>query len=595
MLKELQAVRPVLPLLRRYPWALPAIVTLGTLAALSEGVGISLIIPLFSVLDGGAQPAASSTYTKLLEGALGGVGAERRLLWIPVLIFATVLVKNCLAYANQALLSWTGSQVGHQLRSGLFNQLLRVDYSFLERTGSGKLLDTLANESWRTGQALSLLVGLVITCCTVAVFVALLLLISWEATAMAAAAVLIISTSIGRATRRVGRLGEWLVTTNADLANRMLAVLSTMRVIRIFGREAHEQNRFDRASEQVRRALLRLELLSSAVRPLSEVGYAGIFLAVFVIAAHHSASLPALLAFVVILNRMQPQLRNLSVASVDLVGLAGAVRDVTGLLDRADKPYMKSGAVPFTGLREVITFDAVTFCYNPAAKPALRAVSIRIPRGKTTAIVGPSGAGKTTIINLLFRLYDVSGGEIRVDGIPLPHLTLAAWRERIAFAGQEGHLISGTVRENIAYGRLEGSFEDIVAVAEQANAHEFIRELPQGYDTRVGDGGALLSGGQRQRITLARALLRSPEVLILDEATSELDSISEHRVQSALRSIDCTVILIAHQLPTIAHADQIVVLEDGRVAEQGSFEELLRMNGLFARLSRLQQVAGSRD
>jgi ATP-binding cassette, subfamily B, bacterial MsbA len=305
MLKEVTAGRATLPLLRQRLWVVPIMVLLGTLAALSEGVGISLIIPLFSAVGGTGQQAATNAYTRLLESLVSSLGPEARLLWIPALIFAAVLGKNVLAYLNQALFSWTSSHVLHRLRTALFTQLLTLDYGFLERAESGKPLNIRTTESWRVGQALTVLVTLLTACCTILAFVALLLLISWQTTVTATGAVLIISTAIRFATRRAGHLGEALVSRDAGLAERMLEGLSAMRVIRAFGREQHEQARFGAASEEVRAALLRLEILSSAVRPLSEVCYAGLFVALLVFALHRMASLPALLAFVVILQRLQ--------------------------------------------------------------------------------------------------------------------------------------------------------------------------------------------------------------------------------------------------------------------------------------------------
>ena len=590
-MKELKSARAMLPLLRRYYWGLPAIIVLGTLSALSEGLGISLIIPFFQALGGNGQSASVNSYVRFLDKVIGWVPHEDRLTLIPVAVFAAIVAKNCLLYVNSVLCSWLNSQVGHRLRSGIFNQLLTVSYGFVERSESGKLLNTLTTETWRAGDALSAFVDLLVACCTILIFITLLLLISWPLTLMAAAAILLISATIQFAIRRMASRERQAMEANVALTARMLDGLAGMRVIRAFGREDYEKKRFGGASEKVRTAFLRLDLLARGVQPLSEVCYAGLFLAILALTVRQRAALPMLFAFVFFLYRLQPHLKHLAASRASLVGLTSSVEDVISLLDRADKPYMPAGRLPFRGLRGDLTFDRVSFAYRPMDEPVLCNVSIRIPRGKTTAIVGRSGAGKTTLVNLIFRLYDVNAGEIRVDGNPLPELDVASWRAHLALAAHDSHVFSGTVRENIAYGRLGASPAEIATAAEQANAHEFIRNLPQGYDTKVGDGGMQLSAGQRQRIVLARAFLRNADLLILDEATNALDSISERRIQTALQGHPegRTVILVAHRLSTIDYADHIVVLEHGRVVEQGTFEELLGIDGEFARLARLQR------
>lgn len=260
------------------------------------------------------------------------------------------------------------------------------------------------------------------------------------------------------------------------------------------------------------------------------------------------------------------------------------------LINSRDKPYIKSGNIPFTALRQEICFKSITFHYNSADKPALSNISLCIPQGKTTALVGRSGSGKSTIINLICRFYDITEGEIYIDNRPLRDLDLTSWRSKIALVNQDIFIFSTTVRENIAYGRLDATEAEIIEAAKQAHAHEFITQLPQGYDTKVGDKGIRLSGGQRQRLAIARAIIRNPEILILDEATNALDTISESIIQEAIETVskNRTVIAIAHRLSTIQQAEQIVVLQEGKIVEQGNMKTLLLKKGLFAKLYQLQ-------
>jgi len=291
-----------------------------------------------------------------------------------------------------------------------------------------------------------------------------------------------------------------------------------------------------------------------------------------------------------LLYRLQPRVIAVDAARVNLLAQSSAVREVISLLNRADKPYVHSGGIPFKTLQQGISFDSVHFGYSNASA-ALRDVSFCIPQGKVTAIVGPSGAGKTTIIHLICRLYDAIDGNIYIDGVPLRELDLTSWRGRIALAGQDTYVFNTTVRENILVGRPEAASRDIQEAAIQANAHEFICSLPGGYDTKLGDRGLRLSGGQRQRIALARALLRDPEILLLDEATNALDSVSETAIQQTLKNSrpNRTIVIVAHRLSTVRNADQLVLLKNGTVVEQSHPQVLLEMNGVFAELSRLQR------
>ncbi len=590
-MKETKKIKKLLLLLKFYPWSIPAIVTLGILSSLAEGFGISLFIPFFQSLDSASNRVANGKFLiGFLNLLFSSIPSSHRLLVIPLCIFGSIVLKSCLVYSNSILLAWLNSRIGHQLRSGIFNQLLSVSYSFLETKDSGKLLNTLATETWRTSQAVGVLVNLIVTASTILVYVILLMLISWKLTFVVGLIMLSISLLIQFLTRQSKALGHKAVQVNSELGIRMYEGLTGMRTIRAFGREAYEQKQFDRASNHVRNNFLKLDILSGAVNPLYEVLSAFLVLTILVIALlQDRTALPTLLTFLFMLYRLQPQMQQLDSSRVGLLTLTSSIEDVMSFLER-DKPYIRSGQIPFQGLQLTISLESVSFRYNAHEEPALQDISICIPRGKTTALVGPSGAGKSTLINLICRFYDVTEGEIYVDGRPLRQFNLADWRSRVAIVSQDIHIFSTTVKENIAYGRLEATDPEVIAAAKQASAHEFISKLPQGYDTKVGDRGIRLSGGQRQRIALARAIIRNPEILILDEATNALDTISERLIQEVLNTFshNRTVIVIAHRLSTIEQADQIITLENGRVVEQGNLQHLLQLNGLFAKLYRLQ-------
>jgi subfamily B ATP-binding cassette protein MsbA len=581
----------MIPLLRARPWVLLALVVLGVLASLAEGVGISLFIPFLQSLDGRRFDTETGRWlTEALAGLFRDVPPEHRLPFISACILASIVLKAGLGYGYEALFGWLDTRIGHRLRTGVFRQLLTVGYGFIEKNDHGELLNTLSTETWRTGDALRTLLHSVILLFTTLIYVVLLLLISWRLTLVVGAAMLGISLLVQRLSRQVKALGEEVTRANKGLATRMLEGLAGMKVIRTFVRESYEQDRFDQASDRVSRIGYRLGLVSGAVSPIYEVLTATLLVGVLLVGARTTGDLPALLVFIFVLYRLQPRVRSLDSVRLTLISLAPAVREVTALLSPEGKPYIRSGSRPFSGLREGVRFEDVSFRYDPAWELALEHVDAFIPAGKMTAIVGPSGAGKSTLIKLLFRFYDPTEGVIAADGVPLEDLDLAAWRKQIALVSQDGHVFNATVRENILYGRFDATDAEVVEAAKRADAHGFIMELPDGYNTRVGERGTRLSGGQQQRLTLARAIVRDPVLFILDEATNALDTLSEQVVQEALESFgqDRTVVVIAHRLSTIEQADHILVLDEGRVVEQGDPAELLARGGLFAKLHRLQ-------
>jgi subfamily B ATP-binding cassette protein MsbA len=577
------AVRLVRPLLAGHPFAVVLVVALGILSSAAEGVGITLFIPLVQSIDPGAGAGGLPLpLARLVET----VPADRRVIVLPLLILGAILLKNALVFANNAVASRMFADVGTRLRSRLFDRLVTMGWAEFERADSGALLALLATESWRAAQAVQLLLAILVHLCTIAVFVTLLLVISWRLTLALLVGLLAVSGLVRMMSAGAKQTGRASVEANARLGERMWETLAGMRTVHAFGAEDYERARFGAASSEVRRTFLRLDLIAGLVGPAAETLHAALLLVIVVLALRHPGMLPALLAFALLVFRLQPQMRMVETARAALLGLLGAVRDVHSFLDRADAPAPAASATGQPGPRtRGLTIEHVTFRYAPDAKPVLRDVSFRIAWKEVTAVVGASGVGKTTLLHLLCGLLQPTAGCIAVDGVPLARLG-DAWRARIGLVSQDTFVFNSSVRDNIAYGRRDASDAEIEAAARQAHAHEFIAELPAGYATVVGDRGVRLSGGQRQRIALARAFIRRPDLLILDEATNALDGVSEHLVRRSIAEVrgSCTVVIVAHRLDAILDADHVVVLEAGRVVEEGPVAALMERGGTFRRL-----------
>jgi ATP-binding cassette, subfamily B, bacterial MsbA len=294
--------------------------------------------------------------------------------------------------------------------------------------------------------------------------------------------------------------------------------------------------------------------------------------------------------FLILLYRLHPRIKQFDADRVTLNALSASVKEVSSLLDKTDKPYLLSGARVPTSIEKGIVFENVSFHYGSGKNVALEQVTCSINMGETTALVGPSGAGKSSLIGLICRFYDPSSGRLLIDGIPVQELDLAWWRNQIGIVSQDVYLFNASVSENIRYGKLDATREELSEAAHKAHALEFIEDLPNGFETVLGDRGFRLSGGERQRLALARAFIRNPQILILDEATNSLDLVSEKVVQDALEQFGRgrTVLMIAHRISTIEHADKVIVLEAGRVVESGSVTQLLATGGLFSRFYALQ-------
>jgi subfamily B ATP-binding cassette protein MsbA len=586
MRSELSVIRSLAPLRRWHPWIVPSTVVLGLLAALSEGIGLSLFMPLLYSIDGAFSGGEGGPLGDALAGMFSALPASERLLAISIGIMGLVFVKNLLLYLNEVLKSWIRTLMVHSLRSRVADQLLDGDIEWVEKNDSGRLLNALQNQTQEVGGAFASHVDLLVRAGTALVFGGFLLLVSWKLTLGVGAALLVASVLIRLVWRRVEVGSGRFVRAWDTLSQRSLELLSGMRTIRVFDRVDYERERYAQASHRASRVWFDLDLLSGVVRPASEVLMVGVLVAVLLTTLENAANLPTILTFAFILYRLRPHVQGIDVARAQLLSAKAPVEMVMGMLDPADKRPLPSGKAGFVGLRDAIELEGIAFRYEGTERDVLRDVSIRFPAGKTTAVIGHSGAGKSTLIHLMLRLYDPTRGVVKVDGKPLPQLDLHMWRKRIAVVTQDVMLFNASAAENIAYGRAGAGPADVERAARLAGADAFLRALPQGYDTIVGDRGVRLSGGQKQRIALARALVREPEILILDEATNALDAETESFVQDAVASLRdrVTLIVVSHRLSAVVRADHFVLLDAGKVTAHGDRSILGSLDDALRRL-----------
>jgi ABC-type multidrug transport system fused ATPase/permease subunit len=587
--------------LRRYPASSLALVALSIFNSLADGLSVSLLIPFLTLLfDGEAiGVAGNGLLGKTIETISRYAGKGHELAAVSGLIVALVALRCAIGFVEGMISSWINGSISKAIRQRVHENLLNVDYEFICVNDNGKLLNTLDAQTWSATEAITTYFSLFTSICMATVFSSILLVISWQLTLLVALLVGLVSAAMLPFDKRVRALGADSLQASEDLSERAVELFDAMRMIRVFGREARAQARYEAASQRMLDITMRDHNLGSLAGSVQEVLYAINFVAVVFFAQWIGLGGAILIGYLALLHRLQPHVRDIDGARMHLASRSAAVLAVAKLLQLPRWNPRSEGLRP-AQVRTAIRFDGVTFAYSgkdAEERNALEDATLEFPIGKVTGVVGWSGSGKTTLINLLFRFHDPERGSITVDGIPLRRLDLAWWRSRLSIAGQDADLLGGTIRENIALGKENATFEEIVHAAKTASVHDFVQTLPRGYETRIGGRGMLLSGGQRQRIGLARALVRESPILVLDEATNSVDAMTESEILRALQELrgKMTIIVIAHRLSTIRTADHIVALDAGRVVETGPPAELMRHRGLYAQMVELQELAHLRE
>ncbi|BCL70340.1 lipid A export ATP-binding/permease protein MsbA [Vibrio nigripulchritudo] len=542
--------------------------------ALSDTYMISLLKPL---LDEGFG-SADSDFLKTM----------------PIIILVLMLVRGGSGFLSAYFMSWVSNHVVMKLRREIFNHFMKMPVSFFDKESTGRLLSRITYDTEQVAGATSqALVNIVRETASLLGFIGLMVYTSWQLSLVVLVVGPVVAVAISTVSRRLRKISKNMQTEMGNLTTSSEQMLNGHKVVLSCGGQEVEEQRFNHVSNAMRQQNMKMVVVQQISSPVVQMIGSSALVTVLFLASMDSirAELTAgafTVVFSSLLSMLRP-LRGLTAVMSDFQRGMAASQTLFSLLDMPTETDL--GKVKKDAVKGDIEVSNVTFTYPTKETPALKNVSFSIPQGKTVALVGRSGSGKSTIASLFTRFYELDEGTISLDGVDVKHFELENLRQHFGLVSQHVHLFNDTVANNIAYAAEEQyTREQIIEAAKLAYAHDFIEKLDNGYDTVIGENGVNLSGGQRQRLAIARALLRNAPVLILDEATSALDTESERAIQSALDELqkDKTVLVIAHRLSTIENADEILVVDSGEVIERGSHESLIELGGSYAQLYSIQ-------
>ncbi|MBI4561662.1 MAG: ABC transporter ATP-binding protein [Candidatus Rokubacteria bacterium] len=561
-----------------------------------------------SLLLGGALAlvvaAMEGTIAWLVKPAMDEIFLKRDLLMlklIPLALLGVYLIKGVCRYGQSYLMAAVGERVIATLRRHLYTHIQGMSLSFFADLHSAELMSRVTNDVNRLARLSSqVLVMAIRQVVTIVALLAVMLLREWILALIAMVIFPFVGATVQAIGRKLYRINKRSQEKIAELNVVLQESFAGTKIVKAFGRERHERARFDQVNQRLLTLSLKDHRTDEITEPLMEVlGAFGIMGALWyggyqVIQGHMTPG--TFFSFTAAVVMLYGPVRKLSRIANTVQQTAASVERVFEVLDIPPAIVDRPGAKALPEFHDRIQFDRVSFRYPDGEAPVLSDITLTVKKGEVVAFVGMSGAGKTTLMDLLPRFHDVTAGRILVDGEDIRDVTLASLRAQMGIVTQETFLFNDSIFYNIAYGRPDAAAEKVERAARLAHCHDFVSALPEGYSSHAGERGVKLSGGQRQRLTIARAFLKDPPILILDEATSDLDSESEFVVQQALADLikGRTVLVIAHRLSTVRNADRIYVIHDGRIAEVGRHEELIARDGLYRRLYALQMDTGFR-
>lgn len=575
-----------------------AVITTAFLTAVAEGLGVGLVIPLLDTSE-----IQSNTIKGLpLPGWIGdyifSLGLVARVRVVAVILLAMVFIQSGMRFANRILTLKLKIETERILNRETILQLYRLPLKFIHNDTSGNLLTTIVTNTHSASYLITILANLILNVSILIVYAVLMALLSWKLTLLAIGLLIPLGVIHHRiSSNRLKQEGRAHVTEQKNVRKLVIESLSLMKLSHLYSQESQSIDRCLQAADRYLHHFFESQKLILRSVPLFSISAAIgmstlLFLGTFFLPAESTGWLGRMIIFLLIVFRLLTPATAVNRMYSEIWNTLPALESVFKFLKTEDKQLMENGNVKFTALKEGIQFDHVTFRYSDLGNPALDDVTFSIPKGEVTAIVGVSGSGKSTIINLIARLYDCSEGRILLDQTDLREFDIPTWRQSLAVVSQDTLLYNDSLMSNLKFANADATDEEAMHAAELAELHQFVEELPEGYDTHIGDNGVRLSGGQQQRIAIARALLTNPDLLILDEATSALDSNTESSIQLALDSFgkDRTVVIAAHRLATICNADNIIVLKEGKVIEQGTHAKLMLQSGLYRELVTKQDL-----
>ncbi|HYC49173.1 MAG TPA: lipid A export permease/ATP-binding protein MsbA [Burkholderiales bacterium] len=547
-----------------------------------------------------SEPALPALLKPLLDGTF--VEKDEAIMrWTPLAVVAVFLVRGVADYISHYCLNWVGTRVVMDLRGAMFDKLLTLPTPYYDTQPTGNLMSKVTFDVTQVTTAATMVLTVIVKDGLAAIgLLAWMLWLNWKLTMLALAMTPVVLIIVRLVSIRLRRSSRDVQRSMGEVTQVLQEAIEGHKVVKLFGGQRYEAKRFFDEANRVRQYLMKQATAAAASVPLVQLAAAIALALILTLATMQSSAneltVGGFVSFITAMLMLNSPLKRVTAVNEPLQRGLAAAESVFALIDEPGE--RDRGTLTLARAKGALCFERVSFSYPGSARVALHDIDLAIAPGETVALVGPSGAGKTTLAGLVPRFYHPTGGRITLDGVDLEDLRLESLRANIALVSQDVVLFNDTVAANIAYGVLDRVSEaDIVGAARAAHALEFIEHMPEGFQTLIGENGVKLSGGQRQRIAIARAVLRNAPILVLDEATSALDSESERHIQTALETLmrGRTTIVIAHRLSTVERADRIVVLDQGRIVETGSHADLLAAGGLYARLYRTQFQLGVLD